>query len=244
MQGLILHAGAEKLGRPGPFGSDHPGFNQPHTVIPHSKVVEATLEALAYRRIEVVADEYGVSKDGAKFFGVMTLDVSHGEGGAAIRLALALRNSHDKTFSLGMVAGFRVFCCDNLAFSGDFFAIAKKHSKKLLDGFQDTIAIGVDRVQRNFVPMQAQVDAWKNHQLPDIQARGIIYKAFVEDGVDCPKHLAKEVHGQYFEPKMPEFEPRTVFSLQNAFPSAFKKLEPVPQYRATASLGDYFANIH
>jgi hypothetical protein len=244
MQGLMLHAGAQKLGRQDLLALTTPASTETHTVIPHSKVVEATLEALAYRRIEVVSDEYGVSKDGAKFFGVMTLDVSHGEGGAAIRLALAFRNSHDKTFSLGMVAGFRVFCCDNLAFSGDFFAIAKKHSKKLLDGFQDTIAIGVDRVQRNFAPMQAQVDAWKNHQLPDIQAREIIYKAFVEDGVDCPKHLAKVVHGEYFEPKMPEFEPRTVFSLQNAFTSAFKQLEPVPQYRATASLGEYFAHIH
>src|SRR2546430_2638626 len=76
---------------------------------------EAAPEALAYRQITVVKDEYGVSQDGMKMFGVMTLSLTHGNGGDAISLAIGLRNSHDKSFALGMVAGFRVFCCDNLA---------------------------------------------------------------------------------------------------------------------------------
>jgi hypothetical protein len=29
-------------------------------------------------------------------------------------------------------------------------------------------------------------------------------------------------------------------SLQNAFTTAFKLLEPIPQYKATASLGEFF----
>jgi hypothetical protein len=49
------------------------------------------------------------------------------------------------------------------------------------------------------------------------------------------------VHNLYFRPQVPEFEPRTLWSLQNAFTSAFKGLEPLPQFRATASLGKFFA---
>jgi hypothetical protein len=41
------------------------------------------------------------------------------------------------------------------------------------------------------------------------------------------------------EPKYDEFRPRTMWSLSNAFTSAFKELEPVPQFRATARLGEY-----
>jgi len=48
------------------------------------------------------------------------------------------------------------------------------------------------------------------------------------------KHLAKPVHAQYFNPQHEEFQPRTMWSLSNAFTSAFKELEPIPQFRATA----------
>jgi hypothetical protein len=45
-----------------------------------------------------------------------------------------------------------------------------------------------------------------------------------------PKHLARTVHDLYFEPKFEEFRPRTIWSLSNAFTSAFKELEPIPQF--------------
>lgn len=236
---LMLHAGAQKIGRQDLLALPTPESTETHTIVPHSKIVETTIEALSYRRIEVVKDEYGISADGAKMFGVLTLNIERN----GINLVIACRNSHDKTFSLGMVAGFRVFCCDNLAFNGEFFAIAKKHSKHLLANLVDSIAIGVDRVQRHFEPMTEQVNAWQNHQLPDIEAKAIIYRAFIEDAVAAPKHIARVVHNEYFQPKYPEFEPRTLWSLQNAFTSAFKALEPLPQYRATASLGSYFGQL-
>ncbi len=38
-----------------------------------------------------------------------------------------------------MVAGFCVFVCDNLSFKGEFLALTKKHSKRLLDKFVDNV---------------------------------------------------------------------------------------------------------
>jgi hypothetical protein len=154
----------EQSKRDGVLDVDKLGELLTHTVLPHSQFVAQTLEALAYRRIEVVKDEYGVSRDGMRMFGAMTLSLGEdADRPDRVNLVLGLRNSHDKTFSLGMVAGFRVFVCDNLSFQGDFFALARKHSKKLMDGFVDSVAIGVDRVQRHFLPMQQRVDVWRNH---------------------------------------------------------------------------------
>jgi hypothetical protein len=92
--------------------------------------------------------------------------------------------------------------------------------------------------------MTDQINAWRDHQLPDIHARDIVYRAFIAGELDAPKHLATVVHDQYFTPKQPEFEPRTVWSLQNAFTASFKALDPLPQYRATASLGAFFNTIN
>ncbi len=47
------------------------------------------------------------------------------------------------------------------------------------------------------------------------------------------------MHDLYFEPKYEEFRPRTSWSLSTAFTSAFKELEPIPQFRATAKLGEF-----
>ena len=44
------------------------------------------------------------------------------------------------------------------------------------------------------------------------------------------------VHNLYFESKYEEFRPRTIWSLSNAFTSAFKELDPIPQFKATANL--------
>jgi hypothetical protein len=47
------------------------------------------------------------------------------------------------------------------------------------------------------------------------------------------------VHDLYFEPKYEQFRPRTIWSLSNAFTSSFKELEPIPQFKATAKLGEF-----
>ena len=72
------------------------------------------------------------------------------------------------------------------------------------------------------------------HRLTDISAKTIIYEAFIESELEVPKHLARRVHDDYFDPKYDELRARTMWSLSNAFTSAFKELEPVPQFRGQA----------
>ena len=52
----------------------------------------------------------------------------------------------------------------------------------------------------------------------------------IESELDVPKHLARRVHDFYFEPQYEEFRARTLWSLSNAFTSAFKELDPIPQF--------------
>ena len=42
------------------------------------------------------------------------------------------------------------------------------------------------------------------------------------------------------DPQYGEFKPRTVWSLSNAFTSAFKNLDAILRFRATAKLGGFF----
>jgi hypothetical protein len=145
--------------------------------------------------------------------------------------------AHDKRMRLAMPLGYRVFVCSNMAFAGDFTPVLAKHSKSF--SLIDCISVGVDRMQRNFEPMRKQVDAWQKSELTDATAKVVIYEAFVEGKLEAPKHLARTVHDLYFEPKYEEFRPRTIWSLSNALTSAFKELDPIPQFKATAKLGEF-----
>ena len=210
-----------------------PPSTETHRPIPHHEVVQALIETLGFRHIGVVQDEYAVSPDGMKMFGVLDLETEI----QCCRFAIGIRNSHDKSMRLALTCGYRVFVCSNMAFSGDFTPVLAKHSK----GFSlvDAISVGVDRMQRSFEPMRKQVEAWQKSELTDVTARIIIYQAFIEGELDVPKHLARRVHDFYFEPQYDEFRPRTMWSLSNAFTSAFKELDPIPQFKATAKMGGF-----
>jgi hypothetical protein len=122
-----------------------------------------------------------------------------------------------------------------------FQPVLAKHSKHF--SLQNALSIGVDQMQRNFEPMRRQVDEWRARQISTVAAKLIIYQAFVESDLDAPKHLARQVHDLYFRPVHPEFEPRTLWSLSNAFTSAFKELDPIPQFKATAKLAGFLQAV-
>ncbi len=66
------------------------------------------------------------------------------------------------------------------------------------------------------------------------EAKPTIYRAFIEGDPDVPKHLARRVHQLYFNLNHEEFQARTPWSLSNAYTSAFKELNPIQQFEATA----------
>jgi len=110
--------------------------------------------------------------------------------------------------------GLRVFVCHSLRFRGNFSPALVKHSKHL--SLEDTLSIGVDRMQRNFEPMRKQIEDWRAQQMSAAAAKLTIYRAFIEGDLDVPRHLARRIHELYFNLQCKEYESRTMWSLSNA----------------------------
>lgn len=233
---LIAHCGTEKLSRQELMCIPTPAGSPTHRPLPHHEIVEALAETLSFRHISVVRDEYAVSGDGMKLFGVLDLETTFD----GCRFSIGIRNSNDKSMRLGLTVGYRVLVCDNMAFHGDFTPVLAKHTKHL--SLKDTLSVGVDRMQRSFEPMQRQIEAWKGSRLTDEIAKLTIYRAFIEGKLDAPRYLGRRIHDLYFNPQVEEFAPRTAWSLSNAFTSAFKELDPIPQFKATAKLAPFLEN--
>jgi len=235
MTTLLAHCGTRKISREELQKIATPEGTTTHQPVPHSKIVEALLETLSFRHLMVVRDEYAVSSDGMKMFGVMDLEREF----SGVRFSIGLRNANDKSMRLGLTVGYRVFVCDNMAFMGDFTPVLHKHTRRL--DLMDVISIGVDKIQRNFEPLQNQIATWQAQRLEDNEAKLLLYQAFVEGKLQAPKSLLPVVHSHYFQPQHQEFQPGSFWSLSNAFTSAFKKLKPVRQFQATARLGDFLS---
>ena len=92
--------------------------------------------------------------------------------------------------------------------------------------------------------MQRQVEHWRQVQITDERAKSIFHRSFVDGKLDGPASLLPGVQLLYFELQYEEFSGRTMWSLSNAFTSAFKQLDPVPQFNATAKLGEFLARRH
>jgi len=232
---LMAHAGANKITREALAEIVTPEPTDTFRPIPHHELINTLVETLSFRHIQVVGEEYAVTPDGSKMFGLIGLDATFLD----CRFSIGIRNAHDKSMRLGLVAGYRVFVCDNMAFQGEFHPVLAKHSKKF--NLQDALTLGVDRIQRNWTPLQQALEQRRNLQLTDDQARLRIYEAFIAG--QFPIKLMKNVDQEFFVPKYDEFKPKTLWSLENAFTSAFKALKPVPQFQATARLGKYMNEI-
>jgi len=232
---LIVHAGGRRVTREELSTLPTPASTDTHKIVPHHEVIAALEETLSFRHISIVREEYAIAKDGARLFSLLEVDAEH-EG---VRFAIALRNAHDKSMTLAMTAGYRVFICDNMAMSGDFKPLAAKHTRRF--DLIDSLSIGVDRLQRGWQPLRERIDYMRNKVLPITTAQALIYRAFTEGRF--PIRLLRPVHANYFHPTVEDFRPRTVWSLSNAFTSAFKETRPDKHFELTARLGKFLGPV-
>src|SRR5207245_7925514 len=141
-----------------------------------------------------------------RMFVVLDLEL----GITGVRFSIGIRNANDKSMRLAMCIGYRVLVCDNMAFHGDFTPVLAKHSKNF--SLIDAVSIGVDRMQRRFEPLACHIESARQAVITDDQAKLTIYRAFVEGQLQIPRHLARIVHNNYFQPAREEFQPRTFWS--------------------------------
>jgi hypothetical protein len=88
MSTSTLVAGPQpKIGRTELAQIPVPEATRTHRPVPHHEIVEALVEALSFRHIGVVKEEYPVSSDGMKMFGVLDLETQMDE----CRFAIGIR---------------------------------------------------------------------------------------------------------------------------------------------------------
>lgn len=198
--------------------------------------VETQLKAVGFT---VEEEAHALSHDGARYFGVLSLS-SPGRTERDFTWAVGLRNSHDKTFPAGLVAGSRVFCCDNLAFSGEV-RISRKHTRYAYRDLRHLTARAVGQLGDRFRSLDQRVEAYRAEPMADWLAHDLTIRA-----VDCGAIVTSEIPEvlrEWREPSHEAFQPRNAWSLFNAFTEAHKAVNPHTALRRGEALHGLFDGL-
>src|SRR5690606_2830924 len=115
---LLLHCGGSTLTSEELSAVPTPPPTASWFPIPHIDLLTEVEDQLIGSGFEVGSTVHAVSHAGARYFGILNVRSSNTKE-TDYGWIVGLRNSHDKTYPAGLVAGTRVFVCDNLAFTGE-----------------------------------------------------------------------------------------------------------------------------
>ena len=132
---------------------------------------------------------------------------------------MGVRNSHDQSFSAGVVAGSQILVCDNLSFAGEI-QIARKHTPRIMDDLPRMTHDAVIGLNRYWEQQQARIMAYRRKQVTNQQAHDLVIRS-VDKGVVANSYIPK-ILDHWRVPRHQEFRPRNLWSLQNAFTEVFK----------------------
>jgi hypothetical protein len=189
-----------------------------HQPLAHAAIVDGIVDTLGQRGFSAVNMKLGLDRGVSRLFGTMDI-LKKGtlvKEGAESILSLGIRHANDRTLSLGMIAGRKIFVCSNMAFSGDMSIMSKRHTTGL--NLQWEIVAGLDKAFARFEALDGFIDNLKDKKLNDRTARDVIYRAVIEKNVLAPQYLPN-VHDNYFTPgeDWSDCQPRSAWGLYNAF---------------------------
>lgn len=170
---LMLHSGAEAVTYADLSHLAMPEATDTHVPIAHSAVVDMVKYSLGFFGHDIVAEHFGVTPDGHRFFGVLELQSQYGDYTDTV----GLRNSHDKKFPIGISFGSKVFVCDNLAFNGDH-VIRRKHTKNAKFALPSLVAEVVEPLRGQRQQQARLFDAYKHTRLTAEQVDHIIMEMY------------------------------------------------------------------
>lgn len=192
---LNLHSGGTLIDLDVLQALPTPEATATHHPIPHYDLVNMAKYALSYFGHEVVEEHHAIDKEGARYFGLLSLKSEYGDYCDSV----GLRNSHDKKFPIGISFGAKVFVCSNLSFCGDH-VIKRKHTKGAKFALPSLVAEVVEPLKEQRL-LQARTfesyhhthfnDELVDHLIMTLYRKGIINVTRIEqvlNAYDNPPH--------------------------------------------------------
>ena len=235
MSQLLLHRGGWSATQADLAAVPVPDATDSYHPVPYARFLEEIELHVPRFGLTVRSSQFALSREGGQMFGVLTCANGHNERDYS--LAIGLRNSYDRSLSVGLVAGTRVFCCDNLAFSGEV-RIQRKHTAHVFRDLPDLIYRMLSSVAALRERQDREIRAMKSTGMAPPTAHHLMVaavKAHILPASRLPKVLEAWEH-----PRHDEFASRSAWSLFNAFTEVLQDSAPRVQIEGSLRLSSIF----
>ena len=159
-------------------------FHQPYGFGQYADDVH---RALNMTGIEVLSEEYAVTKDHNRMFGLMEIAAKPLEGELILaddwKLTLGLRGSHDQKIQRGLVLGTQVMVCSNLCFSGNVANINTKQTLNIGARLPGLIRSAVSNIPQLAERQTRVFDAYRNRELKPRGGDAALVEIFRRQGL-------------------------------------------------------------
>ena len=187
------------------------------------------------------SEQFGIARDGKQMFGTLTYREDFHDESQELGLSIGLRNSYDKSMSLGLCSGASVFVCENLMMTGEVVAM-RMHTGNIIDELKGLIFNALLKSEEKFSTIHADSQRLKQVEIKDTQAYSAMGKLYGY-GVIGERQLPV-MKREWLKPSHSDFEERTAWSLYNAGTEALKTTAPMHRMKRQIAMHDMFINTN
>jgi hypothetical protein len=232
---LVVHRGGWEATKADLASVPVPEPTESYYPVPYDRFIEEVELHVPRFGLMVRSSQFALAREGSQMFGVLTC--ANGTPDRDYALAIGVRNSYDRSLAVGLTLGSRVFCCDNLAFSGEV-TMHRKHTAHVFRDLPDLIYRMLSQVSAMRERTDGEIASMKDRELPPAHAHHLMVEA-VKANVLPASRLPKVIEA-WEEPRHEEFRSRTAWSLFNAFTEVAKASPPRAQMEGSLRLSSLF----
>jgi hypothetical protein len=233
---LILHCGAKEVTYQELEAIPVPEATRSYAPMAHHHFIDMIQDSVSgiFGADAVTENAMGVTEDGARLFGVMTIALDSPEH----TVALGYRGDHGKDLSRGVCTGARMLVCDNLCFSGSGVNLFRKHTTNIYRDMPFLIHQAVAEARSQYALITGAWDGMKAQPLA-LDA-GYERIGLAQGQGVLTSRQAGVAFSEWDTPSHAEFEERNVFALHQAFTEAAKKGDPALMMKRYPAINHFF----
>ena len=168
---------------------------------------------------ELYSKSFGIARDGQRMFGTLT----YKNDGDDMGMSIGFRNSYDKSMSVGVCVGAKVFVCENLMMTGEI-SVMRKHTGGIMKELNSLIFNVLYNSEDKFTTLQEDRETFKEVSINNITAWETMGVLFGKGIITTPQ--ISTMRREWKSPSYSDFEDTNLWSLYNAGTEALKSCSP------------------
>jgi hypothetical protein len=201
-----------------------------HVPVPHDYAIDFFKNTLFEHNIEVIRERAVLSPDTMKL--MFIADVRpNGKAEDGFVFSVGFINNNDRTKAFTGIAGTTVYVNNAQWYVSDN-SFKTRHTTTVRDMLAERSAHIIAWFNEYYQKQSGIIEKMKNTKISDKEV-GKLVLAYIRDKYVLSSTNIKRIVEEWDNPTHPEFEPRNLWSLQNACAEVFKKVKS-PMFRLQA----------